>query len=275
MSRRYPPEFHEFMRENSQKYTITDIAKIASKMMGEDITYGMMKSYLSNHKLRSLSRKGRKRPDKRMTTPEQDEFILANHKGVGPKEMQELVNEKFGTDFTYKQIKAYYARNHISSGLTGYFEKGQPSYNKGLKQTDFMSPEAIERTKATRFQKGRIPHNGGAPIGEIRWRKETGSRHGYYWIKTAQPNVWQLYHVYLWEQANGPVPEGKMVVYCDGNPRNCCLENLILETRAQHGVKNNALRHLKSYDKESAEVLNQLADLKMAVTSRKRKRGKQ
>lgn len=275
MSRRYPPEFHEFMRENAGKYTIDDMAHLVSERFGEDISYSQVKTYLHNHRLRALPRKGRTRPDCRMTTPEQEAFILANYKGVGPKEMQGLVNEKFGTAFTHQQIKSYYSRHHISSGLTGYFEKGRSSYNKGLKQTDFMSPEAIERTKATRFRKGRIPHNGGTPIGEIRWRKETRSRHGYYWIKTAQPNVWQLYHVYLWEQANGPVPDGHMVTYCDGDSRNCCLENLILETKAQHAVKNYTFRHLKAYDKESAEVLNQMADLKMAVTSRKRKRGKQ
>ena len=32
----------------------------------------------------------------------------------------------------------------------GRFKKGQVSYNKGLKQSEFMSSEAIEKTKKTR-----------------------------------------------------------------------------------------------------------------------------
>ena len=37
------------------------------------------------------------------------------------------------------------------------FKKGNVPVNKGKKQTEFMTSEAIERTKATRFQKGMKP----------------------------------------------------------------------------------------------------------------------
>ena len=40
-----------------------------------------------------------------------------------------------------------------------YFSKGHVSHNKGKKQHEFMSADAIERTKATRFKKGDEPHN--------------------------------------------------------------------------------------------------------------------
>ncbi len=36
-------------------------------------------------------------------------------------------------------------------------KKGDVSWNKGRKQTDYMSAEAIERTKSTRFKKGNLP----------------------------------------------------------------------------------------------------------------------
>ena len=61
---------------------------------------------------------------------------------------------------TVKAISALRYKYGAKSGLktrvpnSGQFPKGHVPRNKGKKQTDFMSAEAIERTKATRFQKG-------------------------------------------------------------------------------------------------------------------------
>ena len=37
------------------------------------------------------------------------------------------------------------------------FSKGVSPTNKGMKQEEYMSPEGLEKTKLTRFKKGRIP----------------------------------------------------------------------------------------------------------------------
>ncbi len=47
----------------------------------------------------------------------------------------------------------------IKHSSKGYFQKGHTPMNKGLKQSEYMTPGAIERTKATRFKKGNVPHN--------------------------------------------------------------------------------------------------------------------
>jgi hypothetical protein len=61
-----------------------------------------------------------------------------------------------------------------------------------------------------------------------------------------------------------------MVAFANGDTLNCDIGNLILETRAQHAVKNfKGLRI--SYDKESAEACNQIADLKMVAWQAKQK----
>ena len=41
-------------------------------------------------------------------------------------------------------------------------------------------------------------------------------------------------HRYVWEQANGEVPEGYVVAFRDGNRRNCSLDNLYLLSRADN-----------------------------------------
>ena len=128
----------------------------------------------------------------------------------------------------------------------------------------------------TMFKKGQTPHNGGTPVGEIRLRKPKKNRpesRPYYWQKVAQPNVWRMRHAVVWEEHNGPVPDGCMITFADNNSLNCDISNLILETKGQHAIKNAKYLHFpKSYDMESAKALNQLADLKMATTKAKKKR---
>jgi hypothetical protein len=59
------------------------------------------------------------------------------------------------------------------------FKKGHVPVNKGKKQTEFMTREAIERTKNTRFKKGHLPHNSiGVRDGDIRIRHDHKNRGG-------------------------------------------------------------------------------------------------
>ena len=265
MARRYKQEVHDFIREHARENSIAGMAELVETTFGIEMTYSQMKTYYCNHKLHAIPRKGRKRPEQRITTPEIDAFIRENIKGTGHQAMADLVNDKFGTSYTKEQMKAYYARNKLNSGLTGYFKKGQISFNKGLKQSDYMSQEAIEKTKATRFKKGHVPPNGRAPVGELRIRCDHKDRGGrlYYWEKVAQPNVWRMKHVLEWEKHNGPVPDGCMITFANGNSLDYQIENLIMETRAQHAIKNRW--HIHGYDQESAQVANTLADIKMAA----------
>ena len=86
-------------------------------------------------------------------TDEQKKFIYENYYGKYSKELAAMFNEKFNTDITVEEIKCFRRNHKLNSGLTGHFQKGQVSYNKGKKQSEFLSAEAIERTKATRFKK--------------------------------------------------------------------------------------------------------------------------
>lgn len=271
---KYPDEVVDFVREHGHEGSIMEMAERVKEEFGLDLTYQQMKTFFSNHKIHAAPRLGRKRPDKRITTPEMDAFILEHYKGRPRKEMAEMLNERFGTSFTVDQIKAYYGRNHLDSGRTGYFVKGQEPPNKGKTWDEYMSPEAQERSRATTFKKGNIPHNGGTPVGTVRLRHDHKNRGGrpYYWEKVAEPNVWRMKHVLVWEVANGPVPDGCMVTFANGDSTDYRIENLILETRAQHAVKNRWDVH--GYDRESAELANTIADLKMAANKAKKKRRK-
>jgi len=111
---------------------------------------------------------------------------------------------------------------------------GEP-YNKGKKQTDYMSPEAIERTKATRFKKGNKPHNTRKDL-DISLRVD-GRGNPYYWIRVSLSN-WMHLHRYLWVQAYGAIPKGHNIQFKDGDPFNTSLDNLYMVTRKQQAVHN-------------------------------------
>lgn len=151
------------------------------------------------------------------------DFIEHNYKGCGPSSMAQLINKTFGTDYTKSQIRSYYGNHKLNSGITGRFEKGHIPANKGLK--GYCHPAC----KKTQFKKGHTPvcHR---PIGSER----IDSKDGYILVKVAEPNKWELKHRIVWEENNGPIPEGYIIIFKDGNKTNVNIDNLALVSRAEH-----------------------------------------
>lgn len=208
----------------------------------------------------------------KLVTPEMDEFIRQHVRGTWYPALTELLNERFDTNFTKEQIRNYCYRNNLRNGLNGNFMKGHKPANKGKTWDEFMSPEGQENSRRTQFKPGNIPHNGGAPVGTIRLRRDHPDRRGgkpYYYEKTEEPNVWRPKHHLVWEEHNGPIPKGHNVQFANGNTLDYRIENLILVSKAQNAVRNRM--GLKSADKATAETANAIADLKMRIAEIKRK----
>ena len=269
---RYPREVLEFIEEHAPKHSIREMAEIVNANFDTEFTESSLKAFYGNHRIHSMPRKDRKKPWMRITTPEMDAFIRENLPGTGHQAMADLVNAGFGTSFTKEQIKGYYARNKLNSGLTGRFEKGHMPATKGVPRSEYMSPEGEAKARLTQFKPGHIPHNGGVPVGEIRLRRGYTKRKGskpYYFEKVAEPNVWRLKHQLVWEEHNGPIPDGCIVTFANGDTTNYDIDNLVLTTKAQHCVRNRL--GLKSSDKESAIAANNIAELRMAIAKGKKK----
>lgn len=206
----------------------------------------------------------------RIMTSEVENYIKSNYVGIGPKQMALIVNGKYGTAYTKGQIKNYYARNKLNSGLSGCFEKGQIPHNKGIKRKMWMSPQGEEKCRQTQIRKDK-PIVPVAPIGEVRIRKDHLNRKGipYKWIKVEQPNKWRMLNRVVWEEHFGAIPKGAIITFADGDSLNCDISNLVLTTRAQNVIRNNL--GLKSYNRESSEAINKIADIKILI---RRKNGK-
>lgn len=185
-------------------------------------------------------------------------FIAGHNKGRSAAELTELVNATFGTSYTREQIKGYRSRNHLDSGLRGYFEKGHTPHNKGKHTGSY--PGMV----ATQFKKGHEPHNH-RPVGS-----ERTNRDGYLERKIAEPKTWRAVHVINWEEAHGPVPKGHVVIFKDGDRMNCDVSNLLLVSRAELARMNQ--KGLISADPEQTETGQNIARLILATAKRKKER---
>ena len=111
------------------------------------------------------------------------------------------------------------------------FGKGHEPFNKGKREHEFRSKEGIERCAATQFKKGHCPHNA-RPVGYECYRRV--GKTGYVYIKVSDDAKMVMKHRWVWEQANGPIPEGCNITFRDGDTRNCELNNLELVSREEH-----------------------------------------
>lgn len=245
---RYSPEVYEFAKENVSGHTTRELAIMISEHFGFEMTESKMRAYKKNHKLKGGLPTGKPKGQGTSTFPQDViDFIKANHKGNGHQRMADLVNEKFGTGYTKEQIKSFYGRHKLNSGLNGRFEKGHVPYNKG------KHPPTKGRMGETQFKKGHLPHNT-KPIGY-----ERISRDGYIEVKVKmRPNRtdceknFVAKHRLVWEQANGPIPKGYNVIFKDGDKRNFELENLALVSDAELAYMTTS--HLRSENPELTET---------------------
>ena len=146
-------------------------------------------------------------------TPEQLEFIQA-HSKIKRKELHEKFEAHFGIKVPYNGIVSLCTRQGWSNGNTGRFEKGH-QLNKKYE------------------------------IGE-----EYLDAYGYMVIKTSLTgrDRHQQKHRWLWEQANGRVPEDHYVSFKDGDKTNITLDNLILLNKRELACLNMHYQRLSDED---------------------------
>jgi hypothetical protein len=107
------------------------------------------------------------------------------------------------------------------------FKKGNTPWNKGRKGLQIGGIE-------TRFKKGNLPHNTKGD-GIISIREDEGRPYQYIRISKGK---WKLLHNVIWEEKNGSIPPGYIVVFKDKNPLNCSIDNLELITRSENMERN-------------------------------------
>ncbi|WP_455500930.1 HNH endonuclease signature motif containing protein [Gemmiger sp.] len=266
MSRRYPPEVHEFIRSHVEGVTCAELAKITNEACGTDFDEVRMHAYKHNHHLKSGTKTGKPKGWSPIYPEDMADYMRSIAEGKNVHQIADLINEHYGRHIIGPmQVRAYKKNHGIVSNLDTRFQKGQEPYTKGKKQSEYMSPEAIERTKATRFQAGQAPANL-LQVGAVVKNTE-----GYLLRKKQMEGTqwerWEFLHRAVWEEHNGPIPESMMVSFKDGNKENCDISNLMLITNAENLELHRS--GLRFEDPDLTETGLNIVKLKIRARERK------
>lgn len=259
---KYTSEIRHFIANNVKGTTTRDLVKIVNEKFGTDFTESKMKDYKTNHKLKSGTPVGMPAGSPTSLYPEEiKEFINQNCIGVGPKDMASLLNKTFGTNYTIMQMKSYYGNHNIDSGLDGQFQAGHTPANKGTKGLYNVGGNK------TSFKPGQRPLNY-KPVGY-----ERVDREGYTLVKVQDdgpwPKRWRHKHKVIWEQVNGPIPKGHVVLFADQNRQNVDLDNLILIPQSKLSTLNK--KGLLHSDADLTRTGIIMADIYQKISERKKK----
>ena len=134
-------------------------------------------------------------------------------------------------------------------GMCTRFRKGNVPANKGLRGRKGWAPGRMAETQFKRGVRQGVALKNWQPVGAVRVDGE-----GYLRIKVreARPGeaygfgnvgVWPLLQRHVWAQAHGPIPEGYVVAFKDGNKTHCALDNLELVSRRDL-MKRNSVHNL-------------------------------
>ena len=195
-------------------------------------------------------------------TAEERTFFKAFVPGHTYKEIQEAFSAKFGWDISTSQVKGYMANHKLNSGTLGQFRPGQVPPNKGKKG---IYAAGCEKGW---FFKGHTPVNH-KPVGTESLRTDKSGA-AYIYVKVKEPNVWKMKHVVVWEQHNGPMPKGKVIIFLDGNTQNTDIENLALIDRGTHAVMNRM--GLRYTDAECTAAAVSVAELTREISKAKKRK---
>lgn len=144
-----------------------------------------------------------------------------------------------------------FSKGHTKSKGT-QFVKGHKTWNKGI---SFISGG---RSAETQFKKGQKSHTW-RPIGTEVWRDGYLCRK----VRDGKPTHknYAMVHVLMWEEVNGPVPKGHVIVFRDKDTKNLVIENLECLTRQENMARNT----IHNYSPELKSLIRLGAKLKRKV----------
>lgn len=183
-------------------------------------------------------------------TEEMDQKIKDNYLDVPMKPLATMIGISYGCLERRLKVLGLVIPKHIREERKklGQRKKGDVPFNKGRKQSEYMSAENIANTAKTRFKKGNKPHNTAEKDGTISIRPDNKSGLEYKYIRTSL-GVWDLYHRVVWEKVNGKIQDGYVVAFKDSNTHNCKIENLELITMRENMLRNSLVRFPKEVRK--------------------------
>ena len=241
------PEVTAYIREVCRGRLTAETTVLVNRRFGTSFRQTQIKAYMHNHGLTTGLGKAKKGVARRWH-PEVD-GRLRELKDLPDAEIARLLGEEFPGEFTACSVSDRKCRLGIHSVNDGRFGPGFIGGN--------------------RFQKGNIPV-GWKPVGTESVRED-----GFVWVKVKderyapQRECWKQKHRLLWEEANGPIPEGMVVTFRDGDRSNFSLDNLRLVSMEENAILT--VWGVRNMD-ESIRATGEAAARLVAEAKRRRKK---
>lgn len=156
-------------------------------------------------------------------TPEQEQFLINNAKGISRKTLTDLFNAEFGTNKSVRTIKSWCNARGLYSGNDGRFKNGHVSWQTGLSGDEYKKHFTDDSFKRSiKHLESKRKYNIG----------DTVYKSGETWvIVNLEPNVpfekrAMLKRRYVYEQAYGKIPPSHRIIQLDSDKINFKLDNL-------------------------------------------------
>jgi len=251
----FTDEMNAFAVKCYAKMSIGETTKLFNAKFGTARTPQLLRSNIKSRGFKNDRTNGEiMKGVSKLFTPPQVQFLKDHYGELSRKELTAALNEKYATTFKESQVAGFLKSNKIRSGRTGYYTKGQKSWNKGSK--------GVMQPNSGSFQKGQTAHN----------LKPTGSERvnvdGYVEVKIDGCKAWKLKQRVVYEQHFGPLTSADVVRFKDGNRLNIDPANLEKITRAEHHYLNQ-LGH-NAAPPEIKPTIHAIAKLQAKVSDHKR-----
>lgn len=253
----YSQEHLSYLRDHYPVMGLSALTARFNRKFGLNKSEQEIRATTKNHKIKCGRKQGTFREKPKLFSDEIISFARNVYDDISRSELTQKINDKFKTAYTVNQVVAMCKRERLSSGRTGHFSVGHKTWNSGTK--------GVVKPNSGTIQKGAIPPNL-RDFGSERICKKDG----YILVKIDVKNPHTGFkgrfvhkHRYIWEINNGPIPEGMVVSFKDGNKLNCFIGNLELLNRETLAVMNKA--QVSKAPEELRPTLRTLSKLKAAT----------
>lgn len=227
------PEKEQYIKEHYMEMSRRDLAKELG------VSRSAVDSYMKRTGLkvpREVWKKWMCDKQRKPFSPMEDEYI---HRHIPNRSIKKIAKE-LKRDQTYVSKRAHelgYSELIQEKAMKSRFQKGHETFNKGKNMKDYLDPDTIEKIKKSQFQKGHEPHNT-TYDGHVSLRHDSKTGIPYFHIRVRKGHFEHL-HRYIWEKENGPVPEGKIVVFKNGDTLDVRIDNLQVISREENMLRNS------------------------------------
>lgn len=204
------------------------------------------------------------------------DYLKEIYQGRKVQEVTDMMNKKFGTNYTTRAVEMMKWRNNLKSHY-GRLMQERPECLEFLKENakgksqkeiqklfnehfdmdctlpqikGFLKYYQLKTETGGKFEKGHVSFNR-KPIGSEHY-KGNKNRCKMVYIKVAQPNVWVRKNRYVYEQHYGKIPDDYRVIHLNGDKDDFSIDNLRAIPLKTHLVMKNM--NLYSNDKDLFET---------------------